>query len=187
MIVQIESGNNIKEVADRVEKKLMKFRNVDEENVDFTIMTPEELLRSFNVILVVITSFLISVGSISLIVGGIGIANTMYTSVLERIREIGIMKAVGARNKDIILIFVIESGLIGMIGGIMGVGFGILISKTIEFIAVNQLGTTLLKAATPVYLIAGCVLFAFIIGAFSGVMPARQASKIKVVDALRYE
>ena len=187
IMVQIEPGQNIKDVAARTELRLRNFRGVSEKNVDFTILTPEELLNSFQSILTIITAFLISIASISLLVGAIGIANTMYTSVLERTSEIGLMKAIGARNSDILLIFVIESGMIGMVGGIMGVIIGIGISKAMEFIAVNQLNTTLLKAAIPWYLIVGCIVFAFLIGAISGFFPARQASKIKVVDALRYE
>jgi len=187
IIIQINQGDNINDVSARVEKKLRTFRNVDEKTQDFTILTPEQLLNSFQTILGIITAFLISVAGISLIVGAIGIANTMYTSVLERTREIGVMKAIGARNSDILLIFVVEAGLIGMVGGIIGVGLGIIISKTMEYIAVNYIGTNLLVAATPAYLILGCIGFAFIIGAVSGFFPARHASNIKVVDAIRYE
>ena len=187
IIVQIQDGQNINDIVERVNQKLMKFRDVTEKTKDFTILTPEQLLNSFQTILSIVTAFLISVAAISLIVGAIGIANTMYTSVLERTREIGVMKAVGAKNKDILLIFVIEAGLIGMIGGIIGVCFGVLVSKTIEYIAVHQIGTNLLMAATPAYLIIGCILFAFVIGAISGFLPARQASKTKIVDARRYE
>ena len=165
----------------------MTFRHVNDKTIDFTILTPEELLNSFGAILTIITAFLISVAGISLIVGAIGIANTMYTSVLERTKEIGVMKAIGARNSDILLIFVIEAGLIGAVGGLIGVLIGIGFSKSVEYIAVHQLGTNLLKAALPWYLIFGCIFFSFLIGAVSGILPARQASRIKVVDAIRYE
>ena len=187
IFAQISDGENINDVADRVEQKLMKSRGVNEKTKDFIILTPEELLSSFGTILTIITAFLISVASISLIVGAVGIANTMYTSVLERTREIGIMKAVGARNSDVLLIFVIESGMLGAIGGIIGVLLGFILSKSVEYIAVNQLGTNLLAAATPIYLVFGCIAFSFIIGALSGLMPARQAARTNTVDALRYE
>jgi putative ABC transport system permease protein len=131
--------------------------------------------------------FLIGIAAISLIVGGIGIMNTMYTSVLERTKEIGTMKAVGAKNSDILFIFLSESGLLGLIGGIMGVVLGLGISKTVEIIAVTSLNTTLLKAAVPGYLVIGCLSFAFLIGALSGTIPALTASKLKPADALRYE
>jgi len=187
IIIQIKEGEDIKAVADAVDRKLMSERHLTEKTKDYTILTPEELLQSFTTILNIITYFLAGVAGISLLVGAIGIANTMYTSVLERTKEIGIMKSIGARNSDILLIFLIESGLIGMIGGIIGVGLGILFAKAVEFVAINQLNTTLLKAATPFYLIAGCIGFAFLIGAISGLLPARNASRVKIVDALRYE
>jgi len=111
----------------------------------------------------------------------------MYTSVVERTKEIGVMKAIGAKNKDIMIIFLIESGLLGLVGAAIGVLLGFGISKTIEYIAVNSLNTTLLQAAAPAYLVVGCLVFGFLIGAISGTFPAWQASKTNVVDALRYE
>jgi putative ABC transport system permease protein len=187
IIVQVNNQDKIKEVANSVEKRLRSFRNVDEDSQDFSILTPEELLESFGNILTIITSFLFSVAAISLLVGGIGIANTMFTSVLERTKEIGTMKALGAKNKDILLIFLIESGLLGLIGGTLGVILGASISKAIEYIVVNQFDTTLLRASLPIELFMGCLTFSFIIGAISGIWPAYRASKLKTVDALRYE
>ena len=165
----------------------MKSRDVDEKTIDFTILTPEEVLAIFGTILTVLTSFLLGVAAISFLVGGIGIANTMYASILERTKEIGIMKSLGAQNSDVLKIFLIESSLLGLIGGILGVGIGIVISKTMEYIAINQLGTTLLQAATPFSLIAGCLIFALLAGAISGALPAYRASKIIPIEALRYE
>ena len=97
------------------------------------------------------------------------------------------MKAVGAKNADILMLFLIESGLLGLVGGLIGVALGYAIAKSIEWIAIQQLNTTLLQAASPSYLILGCLLFAFLIGAVSGLFPAWRASKLKTVDALRYE
>lgn len=187
IFVKIETGENIKEVAERTEKALLKNRDLTKDTKDFSITTPEELLESVGTILNIITGFLLAVAAISLLVGGIGIANTMYASTLERTREIGTMKAVGAKNSDILLIFLIESGLLGLIGGFLGVILGIAVSKTIEFIASAQLGVSLLKSAAPFYLIIGCLAFAFIVGAVSGIWPAYKASKLSAVDALRYE
>ena len=185
--VQVTTDSNVTGVAARVEKKLREFRGVTAKTQDFTILTPQELLNTVQTILSVITAFLLGVAAISLLVGGIGIANTMYTSVLERINEIGVMKSVGARNKDITRLFLIESGLIGLAGGIMGVLLGVIVAKIIELIATYALGTDLLKAATPIYLILGCLIFAFLIGSLFGVWPAIQASRIRPVEALRYE
>jgi len=187
LMVQVNEGEDIFEIVERIENKLQKSRGVTEKNQDFIILTPEELLESFGNILAIITSFLGGVAAISLLVGAIGIANTMYTSVLERTREIGIMKAIGAKNSDIMWIFLIESGLLGLVGAGIGIGLGYAVGKTIEYIAINQLNTTLLQIATPVWLIGGCLGFGFLIGTISGTLPAVQASKTNVVDALRYE
>jgi len=187
IVIQIEPGESIKEVSERTEKRLRKLRGVTEDTQDFDVLAPEELLESFQNILAIITAFLAGVAVISLVVGGIGISNTMYTSVIERTREIGVMKAVGARNSDVLFIFLIESGLLGLSGGVIGVGLGFCIGKLIEFIAINNLNTTLLQISVPFYLVAGCLTFSFLIGAVSGLLPAWQASKTNVVDALRYE
>ena len=177
----------MKEVAERVERKLQKSRGVNDKTQDFTILTPEELLEDFRTILNIITGFLLGVATVSLIVGGIGIANTMYASVLERTKEIGIMKSVGAKNKDILMIFLFESALLGLVGGIIGIVLGFGISKGIEYIAIEFLATTLLQAAAPLYVIIFLLTFAFLSGAVFGALPAMRASKLNPVDALRYE
>jgi len=128
---------------------------------------------------------LIGIAAISLLVGGIGIANTMYTAVLERTKEIGIMKATGAQNKDILLIFVIESGLLGIIGGLIGIAIGFGLSSAVEFLARNFIGTNLIEAYFSYWLLFGALLFSFFIGAIFGVMPARHAASLQPVDALR--
>ncbi|MEK6860071.1 MAG: ABC transporter permease [Nanoarchaeota archaeon] len=187
IIIQIKPGEDIEKVADNTKRKLLNLRGLTEKTRDFEILTPEELLNSFANVLNIITAFLLGVAGISLLVGAVGIANTMYTSVLERTKEIGVMKSIGAKNSDILWIFVIESGLLGLVGGILGILLGMGIGKLIEYIAVKQLGTNLLQVVFPWYLIVGCLLFAFLIGSFSGFFPSRQASKIKPADTLRYE
>ena len=187
IIIQVDEGSDINEVAENVKRKLMKSRDVDEKTIDFTILTPEEIVATFSTILNIVTAFLFGIAAISLLVGGINIANTMFTSVLERTREIGVMKAIGAKNSDILFIFMIEAGLLGLVGGIVGVLAGFAFAKTIEYIALTQLATTLLKTSTPFYLFAGCLAFAFIAGVASGFWPSWRATKIKPVDALRYE
>ena len=187
IIVQVDDQKNIQQISENINKKLIKSRGLTEKTKDFYILTPEELLSSFDTILNIITVFLVGIAAISLLVGAIGIMNTMYTSVLERTKEIGTMKAVGAKNSDILWIFLFESGFIGLIGGIIGVLLGYIISKSVEIIAITTLNTTLLRAAVPTYLVLGCLSFAFLIGALSGTIPALMASKLKPVDALRYE
>jgi len=187
IMVQIEEGEDILEVSERVEEKLRKVRGVTEDTQDFDILNPEDLLESFGDILNIITAFLAGIAAIALLVGAVGIANTMYTSVVERTKEIGVMKAIGARNSEITWIFLIESGYLGLSGAIIGVILGYIFSKGIEFAIINLYGLELLQAAAPWWLICGCLVFGFLIGAVSGTFPALQASKTNVVDALRYE
>jgi len=138
-------------------------------------------------VLDIVQAVLVGIAAISLLVGGIGIMNTMYTSVVERTKEIGIMKAIGARNEDILYIFLFEAGLLGLVGGLIGVIIGFGLSKGAEYIATISLGTNLLQASVDIWLVLGALLFSFVVGIASGVLPAYQASKLKPVDALRYE
>jgi putative ABC transport system permease protein len=185
--VQIERGADLEQVAEKTEKRLKQFRDVDDKTVDFTVETPKEMIAMFNNILNILLAFLVGIGSISIIVGGIGIANTMYTSVLERNKEIGTMKAIGAKNSDILLIFVIESGVLGLVGGFLGLLVGIGIAKSVEYISAVLIGSDIIRASMHPYLLIGVLAFAFFIGVISGLTPSYQASKLKPVDALRYE
>ena len=185
--VKVQKGVDINKVADDIEKAMRRDRNLDISKEDFEIQTPQQILSTLNNILTIVEIVLIGIAAISLLVGGIGIANTMYTAVIERTKEIGVMKSVGAQNRDILLIFVIESGLLGLVGGAIGIAIGIGLSKLVEYLAFQFLGTSLIKAFFPWYLIAGSLLFSFLVGTISGFFPARQAANLKPVDALRYE
>ena len=184
--VVVKDINQINDVKKDIEKLLRKERGVKEGEEDFSVESPQATLESLNSSLFAIQLFVYIIASISLLVGGIGIMNTMYTSVLERTKEIGIMKSIGAKNRDIMVLFVLESGLLGMLGGIIGVILGWGIAKLGGGFAANS-GYAMLQPYFPWYLTAGCILFAFIIGTLAGVLPAKQASKLKPVDALRYE
>ena len=184
--VEVSEGVNQKEVANRIERSLRKLHNVEEGSEDFDVQTSDELLRTVNSILVVVQVIFVGIASISLLVGGVGVMNTMYTAVLERVREIGVMKAVGARNVDVLLIFLIESGMLGLVGGLIGASLGVFIAKSIEKIATQQFGTALLKVHISPILIIGSILFSFVVGALSGLAPAYQASKLKPIEALRF-
>jgi putative ABC transport system permease protein len=187
IVARVQNKNEVEIVAKSIEEKLRRDRNEKPDEEDFTVQTPIQALSTINTVLTVINVIVVGIAFISLIVGGVGIMNTMYTSVLERTKEIGVMKAVGARNADILIIFLIESGLLGMLGGTIGVLLGWGISELISLIANSILGTDLLQAAAPWYLFVGCLAFAFVVGAVSGVLPAWQASKVRPVKALRYE
>ncbi len=185
--IKIAEGLNPEKVAEKIKKDLRKFRGEKEGQETFTVQTFEQLLESFSSIFGIVQAVLIGIAAISLFVGGIGIMNTMYTAVLERTKEIGTMKAVGAKNSDVLQIFLFESGLLGLTGGALGIALGVGLGKLTEYIAKIGLGTNLLQARFPWYLIVGALTFSFLIGTLSGVFPAMQASKLKPADALRYE
>jgi len=184
---QIEPAVNPASMVDAIERSLRKSRDVKEGEEDFEVQTFDEVLDSFFVVFNIIQAVVIGIAGISLIVGGVGIMNTMYTAVLERTKEIGVMKAIGARNSDIMTIFLLESGLLGLAGGVIGLLLGMGISKLVAYIGTQMLGSTLLKAYFPAWLVIGALLFAMLIGMASGALPAKQASSLQPVDALRYE
>lgn len=187
IFAQTEVGEDPSEVAKEVEKSLREHRDVDEGEEDFTVETPEQLMESFSSILNIIQAVLIGIAGISLLVGGVGIMNTMYTAVLQRTREIGIMKALGARNSHIMWLFLIESGLYGLGGGILGSAIGIGFAKVVEKLFEVAVGPNFLSIEINIYLILATLIFSFIVGSLSGIAPAWQASRLKPVDALRYE
>lgn len=184
IFAQVAKGETPSTVAERVARALRRDRGQKEGQEDFTVQTSEELISSINTILNVVQAVFIGIAAISLLVGGVGIMNTMYTSVLERNRDIGIMKAIGARNSDILWIFLIESGLLGMAGGAIGVALGVSLSKLVEIIGRQVVGDLLQATFSPTLLI-GAIIFSFLIGVASGVMPALAASKLPPVVALR--
>ncbi len=187
IIVRTKQGNEPGKVAEEIKRKLRSHRNQEEGKEDFSIQTFEEVLRSFNKVIGIVQVVLIGVAAISLIVGGIGIMNTMFTAVLERTREIGIMKAIGARNSDIIKLYLIESGFLGMAGGIVGILLGWGASKGTEIVVKKVLLFEFIETYFPWYYSLAVLGFAFVVGIASGVLPAVRAAKQKPVDALRYE
>ena len=182
---KIGSGENMDLIAGRIKKALRKHREVEEGKEDFTVETPQNILATLTTILLIVQGVLVGIAGISLVVGGIGIMNTMYTAVLERTKEIGIMKATGARDKQVLFLFLVESGMLGMFGGLIGVSIGFGISKLIEYVAFQIYGSFLIKASVNLWVLFGALMFAFLVGAASGVFPARQAAKLRPVDALR--
>lgn len=187
IIAKVAPGFDGEVVAEDIERKLRSSRNEKEDQETFNVQTAGQLLESFSNIFAVVQAVLVGIAAISLLVGGIGIMNTMYTSVVERTKEIGTMKAVGAKNSDVLLIFLFESGLLGLVGGAIGVLIGFSLGKGAEYIATNALGTPLLQAAFSPTLIGGALAFSFFIGMASGILPAMQAAKLKPAQALRYE
>jgi putative ABC transport system permease protein len=153
-----------------------KLRAEDEN--DFTVRSMEEISSMLNTVTTLLTLLLASVAGISLIVGGIGIMNIMYVSVTERTREIGLRMSIGARGVDILSQFLIESILISLTGGAIGVLFGIAVSMVI-----NMFTTTSVQVWSVILAFAVCT----VTGVFFGWYPAKKAAQLDPIEAIRYE
>lgn len=186
IMMRAQKGISPSELAIAIEDKLRNHKNQDKGKEDFFVQTFEDALATFTTVINVINGMLLLIALVSLVVAFVNIMNTMYTAIIERTKEIGVMKAIGAKNSDILIIFVVEAGLIGLIGGLLGVLLGYVISSIGGSIAAAS-GFALLKPAYPILLIIGCLFFSFLVGAAAGFFPAIRASKLKPVDALRYE
>ncbi|PIN94526.1 hypothetical protein COU53_03180 [Candidatus Pacearchaeota archaeon CG10_big_fil_rev_8_21_14_0_10_30_48] len=185
IVAQVENKNDVEKVAKSLEEDFLKDRNLKVGEEDFAVQTPLQAISGVNNVLNIINLIVGGIAAISLLVGGIGIMNSMYTSVLERTGEIGIMKAVGAKNGDVLIIFLIESGLLGLVGGIIGAILGLGMAFGVASIAGAALGGIDLGVKISYPLLFGAISFSFFIGILSGVLPAMQAAKLNVVDALR--
>ncbi len=188
VMATIKNGYNADQVAENIKNKLEETRKKrkGEDASPFSVITSEKITGIVGSVMGIIQLAVFAFASIGIIVGGIGIMNTMYTSVHERTREIGILKAIGATNRNITSLFLVESGIIGLIGGVGGTGLGILIAKILEYY--GQLHPLFyIEASVSPFIILFGLGFSFLVGCIAGFLPARQASKLKPVDALRYE
>lgn len=189
-MAKIKPGYVASEVADKLKKNLNENRKRQigqkENESSYTVLTSEKVTSMVGNIIGLIQAVIVGFASIAIVVGGIGIMNTMYTSVSERTKEIGVLKAIGAKNKTIVTIFLIESGIFGMLGGIGGTLLGMVFAKSIEtYFQIHPL--FYLRADVSPQLILFSLAFSFAVGCISGYFPARSAAKLKPVDALRYE
>ena len=185
IFVQAASGDLVTQATEEIAQILRTRHRTAVGEDDFTIFSQQDLLTTFQSITGILTIFLGGIAGISLLVGGIGIMNIMLVSVTERTREIGLRKALGARRRDILIQFLTESSLLSLIGGVIGVLFGWLISFGVGRIAAAS-GT----AFTPVVgadAIALATIFSAIVGLFFGIYPANRAAGLEPVEALRYE
>lgn len=186
MIVGRASIDDMEGTVERVEKDLRKARGEEEGKEEFSVQSFEAQLEAFSVVLNMIIGFIILIAFISVVVSAVNTANTMVTSVLERIKEIGVIKSIGAKNSEIFNIFLFESSFLGFISGVFGVIVGWIFSAYAGKL-LTELGWGFLSPHFSWYLFAGCIAFATIVGAISGVAPAYNASKLKPTEALRYE
>ncbi len=187
IVIKASDTNLVDQIVSETDSKLMISRHVTARNKDYSVTSSKATQERLQDITQTFTIFLGAIAAVSLLVGAVGIANTMFTSVLEKTKEIGIMKAIGARNFDIMMIFLINSGLVGLVGGVLGIGLG----SAISFILPNLLSGIgpggSVRTVIPSTLLIEALLISIIIGMIAGAIPAYRASKLKPVDALRYE
>lgn len=133
------------------------------------------------------TVFLGGIAAVSLLVSAIGIANTMYMSVMERTRQIGTLKALGSTNLEVMLLFLFEAGLMGFVGGVIGILCGFIISGLISLVGFRLFMGRSASTVIPLNLVVFALVFSLVIGIVAGVFPARRAASLQPVEALRYE
>lgn len=175
------TGVSVEEALADVEQ-LMRLRHglrYTEDN-DFGLNTQETMLSSINNITAMLWLVMVGVGAISLLVGGIGIMNIMLVSVTERTREIGIRKSIGARDRDILYQFLLESVFLSLLGGFVGIVLGVGISQI-----ASLFGS--FSAETPLWSVLVGFGFSALVGISFGIYPARKASKLNPIQAIRYE
>lgn len=185
--VTVYDVNNVEAIASEIEQVVNENHGTD----DFaSATTMSSILESIQMVLGIIQTVLIAIASIALVVASIGIMNTMLTSVMERTREIGIMKAIGATNKDIMVIFILEGMLLSIAGGSIGILLGMLGSRGVTAVLGNMGGPPGSGSLQPVISLTAVVLavgVSMIVGIFSSLYPARKAAKMSPIEAVRYE
>ncbi len=185
LLIQAISADAVPLAAQEVSQILRQRHRTEIGADDFTVFTQQDFLATASAITGVLTIFLGGIAAISLLVGGIGIMNIMLVSVTERTREIGLRKALGARRRDILIQFLTESSMLSLIGGIIGIFLGWLISYAVGQIAAAN-GTEFIPVVSA-DAIALATIFSAAVGLFFGIYPANRAANLEPVEALRYE
>jgi putative ABC transport system permease protein len=180
--VQVADAEVMQEAVQEIAALLRQRHRVAQD--DFTIQSQEDFLATAAQVTGVMTVLLGAIAGISLVVGGIGIMNIMLVSVTERTREIGIRKAVGARRRDILAQFLVEATVVSVLGGLIGMGIGIGLSRVVA--GVNLNGQQLTTLVTPDAVVLSFTVSAAV-GLFFGIYPAMRAARLHPIEALRYE
>ncbi len=153
---------------------------------DLDVVEPEQISENVGKVLDMLNSVLIAIGSISLLIGGLGIMNTTMVSVLERIREIGIMKAIGAKRSHVLIIFLIEAVITSFVGGVLGVLGGVMLAKLASEIIPKMMGFPTPYKIFPA-LILGPIALAVLLGMIAGFYPSWKGANVRPIEAIRYE
>ena len=181
IVISADDESNVQGVMDNITTLLRAQHKIRSGNQDdFMVRSQQEMLEMMDSITGFLTALLAAIASISLIVGGIGIMNIMYVTVTERIKEIGLRMAIGAKNRDILLQFLTESTILSLIGGIIGIIFGLFLS----YMASSLLHWPYVVSIPAV---AGSFLVCAATGIFFGWYPAKKAASLDPINALRYE
>lgn len=183
--VQAVNADSVNQAVEEVKEVLRTRHHKDEGEEDFSILNQQDILSTAQSVTGVLTIFLGGIASISLLVGGIGIMNIMYVSVTERTREIGLRKAVGARKRDILAQFLMESSVLSLIGGIVGIGLAWVIATIVGRIAAAS--DVPIQPTIQLDAVLLATLFSAAVGLFFGYYPARRAANLEPVEALRSE
>ncbi len=183
IFVRVRNVGEAEKIAAEIEKRIDENHKLD----DFTSpMTMGSAIKQLESVFGILQAVLIAIASISLLVAGMGIMNTMLMSVMERTHEIGIMKAIGAKNRDILSLFLLEAGIVSGIGGVCGCILGVLGARAISFGIQTAFDVEIAAIVKPVVLLDG-IAVAMLVGILSGLYPARKASRMSPVEAVRYE
>ncbi len=190
--VKITDADYYEEISENIEGVLYTSRSVTENSQDFTVTSAAAMAETMTETMQTLSFFFIGIAAISLLVGAIGIANTMFMSVMERTRLIGILKSLGTRNSEIMKLFLAESGIIGFMGGLLGIFLGLILvglitNMGISFMGMGPMAQSNTIAVVSPDLILFALVFSTVIGIVSGLIPARTAAKLQVVEAMRSE